>query len=137
GCEFGFRPPAVGPPRDDVSIGEGNLNGRVAGDHAQSVFGKAQVRNNFWPQHARDIRSGGYATSGSDLFGDAAAADDIAAFENQCGQSGPCEVGGCSQTVMAAADYDGIINFGRRRRWHVVTLGYCTTIRAKYITASY
>ena len=36
--EFRFRPFAVGPPGDDVSIGEGNLNRGIAGHHAQSVF---------------------------------------------------------------------------------------------------
>ena len=94
-----------------MSVGEGNLNGRIAGDHAQSVFREAQIRNHFRPQHAGDIRSGGDATSGSDFFGDAATANNIAAFEHQGGESGAREVGGCSQAVVASADYDGIINF--------------------------
>ena len=94
-----------------MSIGEGNLNGRIAGDHAQSVFAEAQIGNHFRPQHAGDIRSGGDAASGSDFFGDAAAADDIAAFEHEGGQSGARQVGGRSETIVAAADYDGIIDF--------------------------
>ena len=62
---------------------------------------EAQVRNHLRPQHAGDIRSGGDAATGSDLFRDAAPADDIAAFENQGRESGAGEVGGRRQPIVA------------------------------------
>ena len=39
--EFRLGSFAVCPPGDDVSVGEGNLNRRIAGDHAQAVFRQA------------------------------------------------------------------------------------------------
>ena len=37
-CEFCFGAFAVGPPGNDVAVGEGNLDGGIARHHAQSMI---------------------------------------------------------------------------------------------------
>ena len=46
----------------------------------------------------------------SDLFGDTASADDVAAFEDEGGVSGACEIRGSGQADVASADNDGVVN---------------------------
>ena len=71
-----------------MAVGERDLEGGIAGDHAESVIGEMEVANDFGTEHAGDVGSGGRAATRSDLFGNAASADDVAAFEDQGGVSG-------------------------------------------------
>src|ERR1700675_2815338 len=93
-----------------MPVGERNLDRGIAGNHTESVIGKMEVADNFRAQHAGDVRSGGGTTARSDLFGDTASADDVAAFENEGGVSGAREIGGSSEAVVASADHDGVVN---------------------------
>ena len=93
-----------------MPVWERDLERGIAGDHAESVIGEMEVADNFGTKHAGDVRSGGSTAARSDLFGDAASADDLAAFENEGGVSGASEVGGSSKAVVATADNDGVVN---------------------------
>ena len=93
-----------------MPVGERDLERGIAGDHAESVIGEMEVTDHFRAKHAGDVRSGGGAAARSDLFGDAASANDVAAFEDEGGVSGASEIGGSSQAVVASADNDGVVN---------------------------
>ena len=54
----------VVPPGDDAAVLERSLHPGFAGDHLQAVGAEAQIANDFGPQHARDVGSGGDATAG-------------------------------------------------------------------------
>src|ERR1700730_13808607 len=69
-----------------------------------------EVADNLGAKHAGDVGSGGGAAARSDLFGNTASADDVAAFEDEGGVSGASEICGSGQTVMASAHNDGIVN---------------------------
>ena len=75
----------VGPPRNELPVGKGNLQRGITRHHAQAVLAKLQVANDLGPQHARDIRSGRGPASRGDFLGYAAAAHDVAALEHQRG----------------------------------------------------
>ena len=66
-----------------MAVGERNLEGGITGNHSESVIGEMEVADDFGAQHAGNVRGGGRATAGGDLFGDAASADDVAAFEDE------------------------------------------------------
>ncbi len=102
-----------------MPVGERDLERGIAGDHAESVIGEMKVADNFRAKHAGDVGSGGGAAARSDFFGDTASTDGVAAFEDESGVSGACEIGGSSQAVVASADHDGVVN----RVW---TAGHAT-----------
>ena len=99
-----------------MTVGEGNLDRRITGNHAQSVVGQAQFGNHFRAQHAGNVRSGGHAAAGRDLFGHATSANNFPALEHQRGKSGARQVGRSSQSVVAGADYDRVVNVIRGLR---------------------
>ena len=78
--EFLPRPFTIGPPRNDVAVGKGNLNRRITGNHPQAVIGQPEFRNHLRPKHARDIRSRGDATPRRDLLRHATTPDNVAAL---------------------------------------------------------
>ena len=93
-----------------MPVGERDLEGGIAGDHAESVIGEMEVADDFRAEHAGDVGSGGSAAAGCDLFGDTASADDVAALEDEGGVSGAGEIRGSGQAVVASADDDGVVN---------------------------
>jgi hypothetical protein len=95
-AELCLRTLAVSPPWHHVPIREGNLNRRIAWDHAQTIICQPQLCNHFGPQHARDIRSGRNPASGSNLFGHATSANDFAPLEYKGGKAGPRQI--CSRS---------------------------------------
>src|ERR1700674_4173891 len=102
-----------------MPVGERDLERGVAGDHAESVIRKMEIADNFGAEHAGDVRSGRSAAARSDLFGDTASPDDVAAFENEGGVSRACENRGSGHAVVASADNDGVVN-------RVLTAGHTT-----------
>ena len=93
-----------------MPVGERNLERRIARDHAESVIGEMEVTDNFGAEHAGNVRSGRSAAARSDLFGNTASADDVAAFEDEGGVSCACEIRGSGQAVVASAENDGVVN---------------------------
>src|SRR5450631_568117 len=93
-----------------MAVGERDLEGGIAGDHAESVIGEMEVANDFGAEHAGDVGGGGSAATGGDLFGNTASADNVAAFEDQSGVSGASEIRGGGEAVVAGADDDGVVN---------------------------
>ena len=93
-----------------MAIGERDLEGRIAGDHAKSVIGEMEIADDFGAEHAGDVRSGGCAATGGNLFGDTASADDVAAFEDQGRVSGASQIRGGGEAVVAGTDDDGVVN---------------------------
>ncbi len=93
-----------------MPVGEWDLERGIARDHTESVIGEMEVTNNFRAEHAGDVRSGRSAAARSDLFGDTASANDVAAFENEGGVSGASEIGSSSEAVVTSADNDGVAN---------------------------
>ena len=63
-----------------MAVGERDLQGRIARNHAESVIGEMKVADDFGPKHAGDVRRSGSTAAGRDLLGDTAPADDVAAF---------------------------------------------------------
>src|SRR5579872_4494740 len=120
--ESRFRALALGPPRDDLAVGKRNLNRRVAWNHAQAVLSELQILNDFRPQHAGYVGSGGHAAAGCDFFRNAATADDLAALENESGKSSPSEISRSRQAVMAATDNNRVVGFWRGRRHEAIDL---------------
>jgi hypothetical protein len=76
-----------------MAVREGNLNRRIAWNHSQAVVGEMEFRDHLRAKHAGDIRGGGNPAPGSNLFGDATSADDLAALENQSGKTRSSQVG--------------------------------------------
>ena len=66
-------------------------------------------------KHAGDVGGGGSAATGSNFFGDAAAADDFAALEDERGKAGAGEIGRGGQAVVPCADYDCVVGLAERR----------------------
>ena len=110
---FKFSPGsfAIGPPGNDMAIRKRHLDGGIARNHAQSIIAKAQIRNHFRTQHAGDIRCGGHAAAGSDLFGDATAADDFPPFKHESGEPGAGKISGRGETIVTTADDDRVVGF--------------------------
>jgi len=92
-----------------MAVRERNLEGGIAWDHAQSVIGEMEIADDFGAEHACDVRSGGGSTARGDLLSDAAAADDVAAFEDEGRVSGASEIGGGGEAVVTGADDDDIV----------------------------
>jgi len=93
-----------------MAVGEWNLQRRIAWNHAQSVIGEMQVADNFGAKHARNVRSSGSVAPGSDRFGDAASADNIAAFEYESGISRARKICRRGQPVMACTYDNRVVN---------------------------
>ncbi len=110
-----FRPFTIHPPRNHLSIGEGNLNCRIARNHAQPMIGQAEFRNHLRPQHAGNIRSSRHPAARSNLLRHATSADNFTPLQHQRGKSAACQIRGRSQSVVAAADDDRVINKARSR----------------------
>ena len=81
--KFFSRSLAIHPPRHHMPVREGNLDRRIAGNHAQAVTRQLQFRNHFRPQHAGDIRGGGHAAAGRDFFGHTTSANNLAALQHK------------------------------------------------------
>ena len=111
---------AIGPPRHHLPIRKRNQQAGIAGHHAQPVRGEIEIANNRGAQHAGDIRSGGSAAARRDFFGDAAAAHNFAAFQNERGKSGARKISGGRQAVVARADDNRIIGLALRRHLGLV-----------------
>src|SRR5438552_9480764 len=109
--EFRLSTLAIGPPGNDVAVRKGNLDGGIAGNHPQSVLAEPQIGNHLRAQHAGDIRCCRDAATRGDFFGYAAAADNLPPLEHESGESGTCQISGRGETVVTAADYDGVIGF--------------------------
>ena len=92
-----------------MAVGERDLQGRIARNHAESVIGEMKVADDFGPKHAGDVRRSGSTAAGRDLLGDTAPADDVAAFQDEGGVSSAGEIGGRGQAVVASADNDGVV----------------------------
>ena len=103
----------VGPPADDIAVVECGLNPRVARDHFQTVRFEFEIAYDRRPQHARDVGSRGDAASRCeiriDLFSNSAAADNIPALEYEDTLSGPGEIRGGSQAIVAGSNDDGVV----------------------------
>ena len=93
-----------------MPVRERDLERGIAGNHTESVIDEMEVTNDFRAKHAGDVGSGGGAATRSDLFGDTAAAHDVAAFEDEGGVSRAREVGGSREAVVASADNNGVVN---------------------------
>ena len=92
-----------------MAIEERNLNRRIARNHAQPIIRESQLRNHLGAQHAGDVRSGGDAAAGRDLFGDATAADNLAALQHERGESGLGQISCGGESVVAGADDNGVV----------------------------
>ena len=108
--ELRFCPIPIGPPRNHVSIREGNLNRGIAGDHPQAVIGEMQLCDHLGPQHARNIRSARNPAAGRDFFGHATSANNLASLQHQHGQPAARQIRSRSQPVVAATDHDCVVD---------------------------
>jgi len=108
-AKFSHGAIALSPLRDHLPIGERHLNRGIARHHAKPVRQKIEIADNFRPQHAGNVRSGRDAAGGGNLLGDAAAADDRPAFEDECGHSGARQIGGRGESIMAAANHNRVV----------------------------
>ena len=93
-----------------MAVGKRDLECGIAGHHAESVIDEMEVADHFGAEHARYVGSCGSTATRSDFFGDAASADDVAAFEHKGGVSGAGKISGSGEAVVATADDDGVIN---------------------------
>ena len=65
---------------------------------------QAQVANDLLAEEAVDVGGGGDLEAGEGFLSDARPADDVAAFEDGLLPTGPRQVAGRHQAVMARAD---------------------------------
>src|SRR6187401_899977 len=80
-----------------------------------------QLADDLRAQKRDDIRADGELESGKDFFRDRRAADDVTAFEYEDLASGPREVRGRRQPVVARTNNDGVVF---RRHFRIVVDGH-------------
>jgi hypothetical protein len=119
--ELSHRAFVVGPPREDAPVFEDRLEARLARHHPQAVAAEVEVADDLGPEHRGDVGRRRRAASRRDLLGDARAADDLAALEDDRAEPGAREIGGGNEPVVPAADDDRIVlvcaqSLLRRRR---------------------
>ena len=101
----------VGVKRERAAIGIGRENAHRRFQFLQTVARELHVFQDGRERRASGMRDGGTAETGMKFFGDGAAADDLAAFENERLQAFLREIeGGDERVVPAANDQD----FARR-----------------------
>ena len=112
-AELCHGPVPVRPPGHHSPVGEGNLDRRIAGHHAQPMFRQIEVFDHLRPQHAGNIRSGRRAATGGNLFGYATPADNFPALQDQRAEPGSGQIGCGCEPIVTATYHDGVIHFVR------------------------
>ena len=107
--DFGERLRAVLPHEEVAAVGEDGEEGGILGVHAIAELLELQFADDALLHQAGQVGAGGDTIAGPDLFGDGAAAEELAAFEHEHLPSGARQVGGGDQAVVAAADDDHIV----------------------------
>ena len=86
--------------------------GRIERHGAVAEVLELEVRDDLRLQHRDDVGGAGDAPSRPEFLGDAGAAEDRAALEDQHAYPGAREVGGGRQAVVTPADHDRVICSG-------------------------
>jgi hypothetical protein len=109
--ELGARPVAVLPQGEMPSVGEREHGNRVGHQQRIAMRRQIQIPDDFRPQIAQLRRAGRDPETrrARDLLRHAGAAHHRAAFQHQHAATGPRQIGGGDQAVMAAADDHGIV----------------------------
>ena len=102
----------VGPHQQVAAVGEGGEARRTARQHLEAVPLELQIADDLRTEEAVDVAGGGDLEAGPELFGDGAAAEQFAAFEDEHLAAGSREIGGGDQAVVAGADDDGVVCSG-------------------------
>src|SRR5207247_2670 len=113
-------------------------NGALERQDVQPVPRQIEIANDLWPQQRHDVGEHRQLEAREDLFSDGGAADARPALEHQHRLLGAREIGGCDETVVAAADDDRVVAFHARLRsglkngsgvtWACACLRRCSTV---------
>src|SRR5689334_14335373 len=92
-----------------VAIRHGG-EGAVERQNLQAMPWQVEIADDFGPQQGNHVRAHGKLEAGKDLFGDSCAAKHMTTLEDEHFLPSTGQVCGIDQTVVAAADYDGVIS---------------------------
>src|SRR5690349_19748461 len=98
----------VAPLREIIAVRQ-RRERAFEGQNMQAVARQIEIANDLGSQQAHDIREHRKPEPRKDLFTDRCAADDFALFEYEHASAGSCEVSRAHETVVSAADDDGIV----------------------------
>ena len=118
-AEAGYLTPramTVRPSTQGIAIRQGQ-EGAFQRDKFHAVFGKFQLADDVGPKQAHHIGTHREMKAGVKLLGHRRSAQHMTAFENQDALSRLGEVSGAHQSVMPAADDDGIVGFRHQLRF--------------------
>jgi len=73
------------------------------------VGGQIQLADDLGPEEADDVGEDGELEAGEELLGDGRAADEVALLQNERLLAGAGQIGSGDQSVVAAADDDGVV----------------------------
>ncbi len=107
----------VGPHHQIAAVGKRRERRRAARQHLEAVLLQFQVADDLRPQQAVDVGGRGDLEAGPDFFGDAAAADDFAAFQHQGFIALLGQIRRRDEAVVPGADDDGVV---RLRHEHLI-----------------
>ena len=111
--DFGQRLRAVLPHEEMAPVGKRGEEGGILGVHLVAVARQFQLPDDAFLEQAGEVRGSGDAIARPDFFGDRAPAHEFAPLQHQHLAPAARQIGGGNQSVMAAADDDGIV-FGHR-----------------------
>ena len=75
----------------------------------ETVSRQIEFANDLRPEQRDDVGTDGEAEAAEDLLGDGCATHHVSPFEDENPSAGGTEVGGSDETVVAAADDDGVV----------------------------
>ena len=107
--DFGQRLGAILPHEEMAAVGKRGEECGILGVHLVAEARQLQFPHDAFLQQAGEVRGGGDAIARPDLLGDRAAAHQFAPLQYQHLAPAARQVGGRHQTIVAAADDDGIV----------------------------
>ena len=97
------------------------------------MAGEVQLADDLGPQQRDDVGADGELEAGEHFLGDRCAAEHVTPLEDEDLASRAGEVGGVDESVVAAADHDGVVAWhglgdsisGSVRAWCLVLCARC------------
>jgi hypothetical protein len=101
------------PGEKIAAIGERREKRRILRIDLVAEAIQFQLGDHTLAQQARKIGGGRDTIAGPDLLGHGASAHQVATFEHQHGEAPPRKIGGRGQSIVPAADDDGVVSMYR------------------------
>ena len=99
---------------DDAIAVLGGIDDIINDDMLQPEFAQFQLFDHLGVQMPHNKSEGGGPKTRRELFCDGPTADDMTALQYQRFQASPGKIGAAGESVVACADYDGIISISHK-----------------------